>query len=362
MPVTRRAWLAGSTAWAAALHVGGDAWGQSGGSSMKIIDAHTHFYPAEWVSLVEKEGAAHGARIGRDQNGNATFALGGLASTFSRVYSDLDSRIKYMDGVNVDMHVLSLMAPMVYWAPASFGLKLSQVYNDSCSAAHQKHPSRFIGMAMLPMQDPVLALQELERAGKLPGLRGAMMGTEINGKNLDEKSFFPVYAKCEELGWPIFVHPINPLGRERMERHYLQNLLGNPIEVGLAGYSLILGGALDAFPRLEVMLPRAGGNVPWGIGRLQRTVERWPQVAKAEKPASDYLRRFYYDSIIESADLLMSLIQLVGADRILFGTDYASVMRDARPREFIEELSALPQSDRNLVLGGNAARVFKVAA
>ena len=157
------------------------------------------------------------------------------------------------------------------------------------------------------------------------------MATAINGKNLDEKAFFPIYAKCEELGWPIFTHPVAPLGGERMSKYYLSNLLGNPVEIGIAGYSLILGGVLDAFPKLDVMLPRAGGNVPWGIMRLDRTVERMPQLAQAKRPATIYLKRFYYDCIIESPQIVMDLIRLVGADRVLFGTDYPSPMRDARP-------------------------------
>jgi aminocarboxymuconate-semialdehyde decarboxylase len=328
---------------------------------MRIIDAHTHFYPAEWVALVEKEGPKHGAKIGRDARGSVTFAYGGLSSTFSAEYGDLEHRIAYMDGVGVDMHVLSLMAPMVYWAPPSFGLTLSQVYNDACAAACAKYPRRFAGMAMVPVHEPALAVAELERVKNHAGMRGVIIGTEINGRNLDENEFFPVYAKCEELGWPLFVHPINPLGGERMSRHYMRNLLGNPIEIGVAGYSLILGGVLDAFPKLEVMLPRAGGNVPWGIGRLERTVDRWPQFAKASKPATDYLRRFYFDTIVENREILTALIGLAGADRLLFGTDYASVMRDERPVEFIRELATLSQGERDGILGGNAARAFRLA-
>ncbi|MCC7346429.1 MAG: amidohydrolase [Variibacter sp.] len=327
---------------------------------MMVIDAHTHFYPREWIALLEKTAPAHGARIGRDAKGSVTFALGGLSGTFAREYYDLEHRIAYMDGVGVDVHVLSLMGPLVDWAPASLGLELAQTYNDACAAACRAYPGRFIGKAAIPMQDPTLAAEELERASRLPGMRAVIIGTEINGRNLDERQFFPVYAKCEELGWPIFVHPINPLGRERMTRHYLQNLLGNPIEIGLAGYSLILGGVLDAFPKLEIMLPRAGGNVPWGIGRLQRTLERWPEVAKAARPATGYLKQFYFDSIIESADLLMNLIRLVGTERVMFGTDYASVMRDARPRAFIEGLAELSAAERALILGGNAARAFRI--
>ena len=236
----------------------------------RVIDAHTHWYPAEWVELVQKEGEAAGARLGRTERGAITFSAAGIGAAFSSNYIDLDSRIKSMDETGIDTQVLSLMAPMVYWAPPAFGLRLSEVFNDACSAAHRKHPERFFGLAMLPMQEPKLALEELERAGKLPGLRGVMMATAVMGKNLDEKAFFPIYAKCEELGWPIFTHPVAPLGGDRMSKYYLSNLLGNPVEIGIAGYSLILGGVLDAFPKLEVMLPRAGGNVPWGIMRLDR--------------------------------------------------------------------------------------------
>jgi aminocarboxymuconate-semialdehyde decarboxylase len=107
------------------------------------------------------------------------------------------------------------------------------------------------------------------------------------------------------------------------------------------------------------MLPRAGDNVPWGIMRLDRTVERMPQLAQARRPATVYLKRFYYDCIIESPEIVTALIQLVGADRVLFGTDYPSPMRDARPAEFITNL-ALPPSDRDAILGGNAARAFRL--
>jgi aminocarboxymuconate-semialdehyde decarboxylase len=132
---------------------------------VRVIDAHTHWYPPEWVELVQKEGEAAGARLGRNDRGGITFNAAGIGAVFSPNYIDLDSRIKSMDETGIDAQVLSLMAPMVYWAPPAFGLKLAQTYNDACSAAHRKHPGRFVGLAMLPMQEPELALKELERAG-----------------------------------------------------------------------------------------------------------------------------------------------------------------------------------------------------
>jgi aminocarboxymuconate-semialdehyde decarboxylase len=359
MALTRREFLlTAAAAGAGALSGGRVARTQE---RARVIDSHTHWYAPEWVEMVQKEGPAAGARLGTNDSGGITFFADGLRANFTPITMDLESRIKSMQETGIDTQVLSLMGPMVYWAPPDLGLKLSQTFNDACSAAHQKYPDRFAGFAMLPMQAPDLALTELERAGALPGLRGVMMATAIKGKNLDDKSFFSIFAKCEELGWPIFTHPVGPLGGDRLSKYYLSNMLGNPIEIGLAAYSLILGGVMDAFPKLDVFLPRAGGNAPWGIMRLDRTVERMPQLAQAKRPASIYLKRFYYDCIIESQEIVTDLIRLVGADRVLFGTDYPSPMRDmTKPTDFIRNLTDVSAPDRDLILGGNAKRAFKL--
>lgn len=287
-------------------------------------------------------------------------ALPGMNSVFAPVYTDLDSRIRMMDDAGIHVQVLSLMQPMVYWAPPELGLQLSQVFNDACSAAHRRYPDRLFGLAMAPIQAPELAVRELERAGKLPGLRGLMMATAVNGRNLDNKAFFPIYAKCEELGWPIFPHPIAPLGGDRMRSYNMSNLLGNPVEIGIAAAALIYGGVLEAYPKLEVMLPRAGGNLPFGIGRFDRNAEVSPALKHMKRPSSAYLRRFHCDTIIENTQILTALVRVMGADRVVFGTDYASANRDQRPVEFIESLTELSQRERELILGGNAARLFKL--
>jgi aminocarboxymuconate-semialdehyde decarboxylase len=357
MAIQRRDFLGALAAAGGALLTG--CAGTSPTRIARVIDAHSHWYPQEWVDLMQREGAANGAKISRNENGDVTFALPGLASAFPRVYIDLQSRIKAMDDARIDAQVLSLMQPMVYWAPPAFALQLSQVFNDACAAAHRQYPDRLVGLAMVPMQAPELAVRELERAGKLPGLRGLMMATAVNGRNLDDKAFFPIYAKCEELGWPIFPHPINPLGGDRMRDYNMRNLLGNPVEIGVAAAALIYGGVLDAFPKLDVMLPRAGGNLPFGIGRFDRNALVVPSLKDFPRPPSTYLRRFYCDTIIEHAGILIDLIRLMGPDRIVFGTDYASAMRDQKPVEFIEGLD-LTASERALILGGNAARLFKL--
>lgn len=325
-----------------------------------VIDINAHWFPAEWEKLLEKEGAANGAKIGRSENGLMTVAVPGMTHVFWPEYTELDTRLKAMDASGVDMQALSLTVPMVNWAPSAFGLRLSQVYNDALIKVYEQYPRRFVGLASLPMQAPDLALRELIRIANLPGIHGVYLATHVNGTNLDEQRFFPVYAKCEELGWPIFLDPINPVGAERMRRFYLSNFLGNPNETGIAAASLVFGGVMDIFPRLDVVLPHAGGTFPALIGRMDHGATVRPETRHMKRPPSGYLRRFHYDTISHNVPMMMYLIGLVGADRVVLGSDHPVDMGYVRPVDWLDRVPALPANERDLILGGNAARLFKI--
>ena len=363
MAIGRRKFLAGGLA-AAGWLLQGCASSQAPAArqryDMPVIDTHAHWFPEEWVALLEREGAANGAKMGRNERGAVTFAVPGITSFFTAPYIDIGIRLQRMDEQGVDVHALSLTSPMVYWAPPAFGLKLSQVFNDACSTAHLKHPKRLFGMASLPMQAPQLALRELERAATLPGMRGAYLSTHVNGANLDDKTFFPIYAKCEELAWPVFLHPVDPVGGERMREYYLRNLLGNPYDTGVAAASLVFGGVMDSFPRLEVMLPHAGGTFPALIGRLDRGTAVRQELTHMKQPASAYLRRFHYDTIGHNGAIIVNVIRQVGADRVVLGSDYTFDMGYERPVDVVERLTDLTQRERELILGRNAARLLKI--
>src|SRR5438876_2957599 len=234
----------------------------------RVVDIHAHWYPADWLKLFERDGPAEGAKLERTASGY-TIRTEAIVNAFTEQFVDLGLRLDGMNRQRIDVHALSLTAPMVYWASPGFGLALAQAYNDAATAAHTRHPQRFVGLAMLPMQAPDLALKELERAAKLPGMRGMYLATHVNEVNLDDKRFWDVYAKAEELGWTIFLHPIDTIGRERTAKYHLKNLLGNPYDTGVAAASLIFGGVLDAFPKLDINLPHAGGTFPWLIGLLE---------------------------------------------------------------------------------------------
>jgi aminocarboxymuconate-semialdehyde decarboxylase len=323
------------------------------------IDTHSHWYPIEWLRLFEKDGASEGARL--EKSGSKyTIRTDRIVNGFDEEFVDVDLRLAGMDRQGVDVHAVSLTAPMVYWASPAFGLALSQAYNDAASALHRKHPERFVGLAMVPMQAPELAVKEMERAAKLPGMRGLYVGTNINGANLDEKRFWDVYTKAEELGWTVFLHPLDTVGQDRTARYYLKNLIGNPYDTGVAAAHLIFGGVLDAFPKLEVNLPHAGGTFPWLIGRWDHGTKVRPELKHMKKMPSEYLRRFTYDTIGHNDQINLNLIGLVGADRVVLGSDYCFDMGLADPVGTVEHLPGLSDAERDLILGTTAAKLLRV--
>ena len=178
---------------------------------MRTIDIHAHWYPADWLKLFERDGPKEGARLERGAKGY-TVRTERITNAFDDEFVDLELRLAGMRRQRVDLQALSLTTPMVNWASAGFGLALAQAWNDAASAAHQGHPAHFVGLATLPMQAPELALKELERCAKLPGLRGLYLATNVNGADLDEKRFWDVYAKAEKLGWTIYLHPVDTIG------------------------------------------------------------------------------------------------------------------------------------------------------
>src|SRR5438552_583418 len=250
--------------------------------------------------------------------------------------------------------------PASVCARPGFGLALAQAYNDAAAAAHTMYPDRFVGLAMLPMQAPELALKELERSAKLPGMRGMYLATHVNNVDLDDRRLWDIYAKAEELGWTIFLHPIDTIGRERTTRYYLKNLLGNPYDTGVAAASLIFGGVLDTFPKLEINLPHAGGTFLWLIGRLDHGTKVRPELKHMKQLPSGYLRRFTYDTIGHNDQINTNLIRLVGADRVVLGSDYCFDMGLTDPLGDLERLDALTVDERELIAGETAARLLSL--
>jgi aminocarboxymuconate-semialdehyde decarboxylase len=327
------------------------------------VDIHAHFFPEGYLNLIAAEGERFGVRLSRSDPKGPVIEMGPLrAGPIRPGFSDLDLRRKEMDRQGVRIHALSLTVPMVYWADAELGLRLARAVNNALGQAHTAFPDRFVGVATLPMQEPKLAIEELDRAARLPGIRGVYLGTNIRGRELSDPDFFPLYARMEALKLPLLLHPLDVIGAARLAPYYLGNLLGNPFDTAVAAAHLIFGGVLDRFKRLEVCLPHAGGAFPYLVGRLSRGWKVRGECRHLKRAPSAYLRRFTYDTISHSAEALRYLIALVGADRVMLGSDYCFDMGYERPVGVITRLRGLSRLDQARILGGNANRVLRLGS
>ena len=210
-------------------------------SSPAPIDIHAHFYPETYLRMVEAEGGQFGIGCTWKPGELPVIDIGNVAMPIERRYHDLQARVESMDRQGVSIHALSLTQPMVYWAPGVLAKRLSEVFNDACMDAHRAYPTRFAGLAMLPMNEPEQALAELERIVGRPGICGIYMGTRVGDLELSDQSLFPIYEAIEDVGITVFLHPIRVMEPQRLRKFYLTNLIGNPTETTVAASHLMFG-------------------------------------------------------------------------------------------------------------------------
>lgn len=325
------------------------------------VDVHAHYYPESYLNLLEAAGVDAGVRFDRDTAGPRVKIGSMFAGPIRSTFIDIDERIHSMDEQGVSVQALSLTQPMVYWAPDDLSKRLSVAFNDALVSAHEAHPARLFGLAILPMHKPELAIAELDRVAGLPGIRGVYMATCILDKELSAKEFWPVYERIEDLGLPIFLHPVEVIGMEdRLTKFFLSNLLGNPFDTAIAASHLIFGGVLDRFPRLQIVLPHGGGAFPFLLGRIEHGWSVRPECRHLERSPREYLPRFYYDTITHSPEALGYLIDLVGPERVLLGSDYCFDMGYERPVDVIETHAGLEDAARQKILRDNAVHLLSL--
>jgi aminocarboxymuconate-semialdehyde decarboxylase len=327
-----------------------------------VVDIHAHYVPEAYLNIIETEGAPHGLRLNRsDPEAPAIEIRGSLGGPLRSAFWDLDVRLREMDRQGVEVHALSLSHPMAVWGDGALGQRVARLVNDAMSEAHMAFPDRIVGLATLPLQDPVRAVEELDRAARLPGIRGVYLGTNVNGRELSHPDLMPVWARIEALKLPVFLHPINPIGKERMDRYYLHNLLGFPFDTTLAAAHLIFGGTLDRVRRVTIGLAHAGGTLPYLVGRLDRGHRVRKECEHLAKKPSAYLRRFRYDTIGHAPESIHYLIALVGSERVMLGSDYCFDMGYDRPVEVVTGLAGISRKEKAAILGGTAARLLRLA-
>ena len=324
------------------------------------IDVHAHFYPPAFIKLIREEGGPLGAEVTDTDKGPVLKVNEIVTQPIHAKFTDLDTRIQAMDEQGVKVHALSLSLPMVEWADARVGHRLAVAVNDSLAEAHTLHPTRLYGLATLPWHAPELAVKELERAAKLPGVRGVYSATRVRDLELSDPSLFPIYERIEALGLPIFLHPVSVIGHARLNQFYLHNLLGNPFESAIAAAHLIFGGIFDRYPKLVVCLPHAGGAFPYLVGRLQRGYDVRQDLKKIKHGPMDYLRRFYYDTVGYAQVHHEYLVKLVGSDRVMMGSDYCFPIAYEQPAKIVTDHPSWDPIQKHAILEGNARALLKI--
>jgi len=330
------------------------------GGKIRTIDTHTHVLADATIALLQKELPRLGLKLAPIDADNAVLEVAGVPyRPFPRGGHDIARRFADMDATGVDMHVLSATPQTwLYGQEAAVGIAASVIQNDEIARLTKEHPDRFAGIATLPMQAPDQAAAELRRAiGKL-GLHGAMIGSNVGGKNLDDPSFEVLWATAEELDAFMVVHPGNVAGADRLRSYYLGNLIGNPLDTTIAAACLIFGGVLERHPRLNFVMVHGGGFIPYQGGRW---VHGWqvrpePKVHLKHSPER-YLDRFLYDTILHSKTALEFLIASVGADRVFLGSDYPYDMGMMDCVRQVRELK-IASADRDRILGSHAAAIL----
>jgi aminocarboxymuconate-semialdehyde decarboxylase len=269
---------------------------------------------------------------------------------------DADRIVDTLDALRIEVMALSV-APyqMHYDVLGHDGLRAARIANEAIAKVVGDHPSRFVGLGTLPLQDVSAAVTELEWVMSEAGMKGVELGTNVAGTYLGDERFRPVWEAIHDLGAVVFVHPVNVIGGDRLGRYFLTNLIGNPMETTRCIADLVFSGVLESFPRVKICVAHGGGAAPYLLGRWSRgfAVRPGPR-EKITRAPEGYLRMLYFDTITHSEPALRYLVDLVGADHVVIGTDYPFDMGPDDPVGFIERAPGLSPAEKAQIVSATA--------
>jgi aminocarboxymuconate-semialdehyde decarboxylase len=323
---------------------------------MFTIDTHTHIIPKNIPDYSKKFGYGEFIQLDHHKEGKAWMMQGN--KRFREIEAncwDAETRIKQMKEHQADMQVICTIPVMFsYWAKANDCLEVSKFLNDDIAKTVSDHKDKFIGLCTVPMQDPKMAIAELERCMK-NGYKGIQIGSNINNLNLGEKEFDEFWAACENLNAAVLIHPWQMMGQEHMTKYWLPWLVGMPAEISRAACSMIFGGVFEKYKKLKVCFAHGGGSLLPTISRIEHGWECRPDLVAIDNPNNpkNYLGKFWVDSHVCDHKMLQYIIDLIGVEKVMQGSDYPFPLGEAVPGELVRS-SPLNDSDKEKIMGTNA--------
>jgi aminocarboxymuconate-semialdehyde decarboxylase len=331
---------------------------------MKSIDIHAHVVPRSLWNAIDGKSDWYGYRHEAGE-GLGSIVGGGKRTTLPtpKMRYTPEERLKDMDAQGTDVQVLSIHTPFFghHLDPAQ-GRALARDANDEIAAMTRQWPTRFAGLATLPVQDVKSAIDELEHAVTRLGLKGAELDTNVNGEQWDEAKFRPFFKAAEAMGAVLFFHPQpqNNFLQQRIARHGLTNSLGVILDDAIVTAVLICGGVLESCPDLRVCIAHGGGPACYAMGRLDHGWHRLPDGQRIPQPPSAYQKRLYYDTVVGSEEALRFLVDRVGADRVVLGSDWPFVPWKPSPGGWVQSLESLTQEEKEKILWRNLESLLKL--
>jgi len=325
------------------------------------IDFHAHVIVPEVYAVAAEHNIFSELPVDPGVTDEMRDQIKGRAGTVLARMSDVSERIAKMDAMGVSVQVLSasLVHQGLDWADAQTSLRLARITNDWIGKAVAANPERFVGLGTLPLHVPSLAVSELERCMDDLGLKGVAISTMAGTMELGDAQLRAFWGKAEALGAVVYIHPGGNRDR-RFKRFHLWNSVGQAFEEAMAISSLMYDGVLEMFPKLKICISHGGGYMPFYMGRIDRNyLEKANTRVNMSKPPIDYLRMLYFDSCVYERAVLQHLVDKVGADRVLLGSDYP--VGETKPIEFVTDTESLSTAQKQRILSANAAALLGLA-
>ena len=314
------------------------------------IDVHAHALSPRLVELTrEHQGAPN------PHNDHL------MRTRYKAPFESIDARLETMARQGIDMQVVSHMPNFGYWADRHMAEQIVDAANTCIADLCRGHPEKFVGLCLVSLQYPELAARQLESAMRDMGMKGVEIGTRLEDRELDAEDLKSFWVAAEELGAVVFMHPAGTTLGRRLERYYLSNVIGNPLDTTIALSHLVFGGVLERHPRLKLCAAHGGGYLPSYMPRSDHSYEVRPEARSIPYPPSYYLRHITVDALVYNPENVAHIIRQLGAAQVVLGTDYPFDMGEEHPLEVLAGVTGLSDADRQRISSGNALRLLGMA-